>query len=110
MSIVMKFGGTSVADANALENVARIVAAQRERRPVVVVSVMSGVTDALLKSVVLASERQVNEAIDSLNETFERHQEAAQQLLSSESLERFLSYLGGPMTYVPQQLTRLSND
>lgn len=110
MSIVMKFGGTSVADANALENVARIVAAQRERRPVVVVSAMSGVTDALLNSVVLAGERQVDEAISSLKNTFERHQEAAQQLLSAENLQRFLAYLNGPVTYIPQQLKRLAND
>ena len=110
MSIVMKFGGTSVADASALENVARIVAAQRERRPVVVVSAMSGVTDALLKSVVLASEREVDEAIASLKETFARHQQAAQQLLSGDSLQGFLRYLRGPMTYIPQQLTRLAND
>ena len=90
MSIVMKFGGTSVADASALENVARIVAAQRERRPVVVVSAMSGVTDALLKSVVLASERQVDEAIASLKETFARHQQAAEQ-----------STVGGQLATVP---------
>jgi aspartokinase len=44
----MKFGGTSVADAVALENAARIVAAHRQHAPVVVVSAMSGVTDALL--------------------------------------------------------------
>ena len=110
MSIVMKFGGTSVADATALENVARIVAAQRERRPVVVVSAMSGVTDALLRSVVIASEGNVNDAIESLKETFARHQEAAEQLLSHENLQRFLRYLRGPIAYIPQQLTRLAND
>lgn len=110
MSIVMKFGGTSVADAAALENVARIVAAQRERHPVVVVSAMSGVTDALLRSVVLAGERQVNEAFDSLKETFARHETVARQLLSADDLPRFLSFLRGPMAYIPQQLTRLANE
>ena len=44
MSIVMKFGGTSVADAAALNNVAAIVAARLNDSPVVVVSAMSGVT------------------------------------------------------------------
>ena len=110
MSIVMKFGGTSVAGAAALENVARIVATQRERRPVVVVSAMSGVTDALLKSVAMASEGKVQEAIASLQETFERHEEAARQLLPVERLEWFLAYLRGPMTYIPQQLARLPNE
>ena len=106
----MKFGGTSVADANAFENVARIVAAQGERRPVVVVSAMSGVTDALLSSVVIASEGDVNGAVASLKETFERHQEAAQQLLSSDSRQRFLTHLRGPMAYIPQQLARLASE
>ena len=48
--LVMKFGGTSVAGAAAMSNVARIVggAADQARPVLVVVSAMSGVTDALL--------------------------------------------------------------
>src|SRR5829696_80506 len=71
MSIVMKFGGTSVADAAAFENVARIVASERESAPVVVVSAMSGVTDALLAATNIAS----------LQEVFERHRTVARELL-----------------------------
>src|SRR5438876_183289 len=52
---VLKFGGTSVEDAAAFERVAEIVRAERRARPVVVVSAMSGVTDALLASVDAAS-------------------------------------------------------
>ncbi|HLQ37610.1 MAG TPA: aspartate kinase, partial [Planctomycetota bacterium] len=44
----MKFGGTSVADAGSIRQVAAIVQQQRQRRPVVVVSAHAGVTDALL--------------------------------------------------------------
>src|SRR5215510_2488873 len=68
MSIVMKFGGTSVADAAAFENVARIVASEREAGPVVVVSAMSGVTDALL-------------AATNIEEVFERHRSVSRELL-----------------------------
>src|ERR1043165_8680190 len=93
MSIVMKFGGTSVADAAALENVVRIVAARRETAAVIVVSAMSGVTDALLGSVRLVSERGVDEAIGSLNETVDRHRVAAAQLLSRDEAREFLAYL-----------------
>ena len=57
MAIVMKFGGTSVADAAAFENVARIVASERRSAPVVVVSAMSGVTDALLAATNVAYAR-----------------------------------------------------
>jgi aspartate kinase len=70
MPVVMKFGGTSVADAAAFENVARIVASEREAA-VVVVSAMSGVTDALLAATDIAS----------LQEVFERHRTVSRELL-----------------------------
>ena len=46
--LVMKFGGTSVANATRYQNVARVLAAEPEGPKAVVVSAMSGVTDALL--------------------------------------------------------------
>jgi len=46
--IVMKFGGTSVEDARAIERVAAIVKDRLPQRPVVVVSAMAKVTDTLL--------------------------------------------------------------
>src|SRR5215212_7159078 len=78
MPIVMKFGGTSVADAAAFENVARIVAAERAAFPVVVVSAMSGVTDALLSATPAT-----------LGPVFDRHLTAAGELLSATESERF---------------------
>src|SRR5215471_5959188 len=49
-SVVMKFGGSSVVDATAIDRVCAIVAAEHARgiTPVVVVSALGGVTDALL--------------------------------------------------------------
>ena len=47
--IVMKFGGTSVESAAAIERVARIVAARVHRKPVVVVSAMGKTTNRLLE-------------------------------------------------------------
>jgi aspartate kinase len=78
MPIVMKFGGTSVADAAAFENVARIVAGERAAFPVVVVSAMSGVTDALLAA-----------TSSSLEPIFTRHLATAEQLLEGPESERF---------------------
>lgn len=46
--IVMKFGGTSVQDADAIERVACIVRTRLPDHPVVVVSALAGVTDLLL--------------------------------------------------------------
>ncbi|MEO6595288.1 MAG: aspartate kinase [Planctomycetota bacterium] len=46
--IVMKFGGTSVGDAASIRQVVQVVRQHLDRRPVVVVSALAGVTDALL--------------------------------------------------------------
>lgn len=46
--IVMKFGGTSVGSAEAIRRVAEIVAGRLDRRPLVVVSAVAGVTDKLV--------------------------------------------------------------
>ena len=63
----MKFGGTSVGDARAFERVAEIVAAQLDLRPMVVVSAMSGMTNALVEAVRLAGESQTHAANAAIN-------------------------------------------
>ena len=49
--IVMKFGGTSVAEAERIVRVADIVRDRLERKPVVVVSALGGVTDLLVQAI-----------------------------------------------------------
>jgi aspartate kinase len=79
--IVLKFGGTSVEDAAAFARVARIVGAARDGRPVVVVSAMSRVTDALLTSVqTAATTNDADTALRSLEQHFERHAQVARTL------------------------------
>ena len=46
--IVMKFGGTSVESAEAIERVSKIVGSRSKESPLVVVSAMAKVTDQLL--------------------------------------------------------------
>ena len=70
---VLKFGGTSVEDRAAFERVAAIVAAHEGSRPVVVVSAMAGVTDALLRGAAAAARGNAAAAARSLDEHFERH-------------------------------------
>lgn len=48
--IVMKFGGSSVADADRIRHVASIIKAYRDRQPVVVLSAMGDTTDFLLEA------------------------------------------------------------
>ena len=62
--VVMKFGGTSVADADAMTRVVNIVRRQWEsqpkgsRPPVVVVSALSKVTDGLIRTTEFARKRR----------------------------------------------------
>ena len=73
--IVLKFGGTSVGDGDALQRVVRLVRrANRATRPVVVVSALAGVTDALLSAVDAPADRS---GLDAL---IERHADLATRL------------------------------
>lgn len=79
----MKFGGTSVEDAPAFERVAALIKRASDARPVVVVSAMSRVTDALLCAFETAARGQHEVALQSLEEHFARHREVARSLLKS---------------------------
>src|ERR1044072_425304 len=105
MAIVMKFGGTSVADAAAFENVARIVASEHEAAPVVVVSAMSGVTDNLLNATSIAATADAQGAFASLENVFKRHEVAAHELLSESKREEFLKQLRSAGEQISQFLT-----
>ncbi len=48
--IVMKFGGSSVANAERVKNVAKIIQIYREKKPVIVLSAMGDTTDFLLEA------------------------------------------------------------
>ncbi|MBC7933402.1 MAG: lysine-sensitive aspartokinase 3 [Rubrivivax sp.] len=81
--LVMKFGGTSVEDAPAFERVAALIGRASEQRPVVVVSAMSRVTDALLGAFETAARGQHDDALRSLEQHFARHTQAARSMLKS---------------------------
>jgi aspartate kinase len=84
----MKFGGTSVEDARAFERLVNIVGTSqtlKTSRSVVVVSAMSGVTNALLTSVNQATVADPEGAIRLLEPQWERHLTVAQALTSEPS-------------------------
>ena len=93
---VLKFGGTSVEDARAFERVARIVlACGADEAPVVVVSAMCRVTDALLSSFKLAAEEgRAEDAALALEEHFDRHKAVAGALLKEDDSAAFEATLG----------------
>jgi len=79
MSVVMKFGGTSVADPEAISRLIAIVRRQWEvarasgSAPVVVVSALAGVTDALIAVTRLAEDGDSEGAASALHRLVERH-------------------------------------
>lgn len=82
--MVMKFGGTSVENTAALERLSTIVYDRRAFRPVVVVSALRGVTDALLNAVFLAADGDDEGAMNLLLPQLERHFVIAADLLEGE--------------------------
>jgi aspartate kinase len=79
--IVAKFGGTSVADATAIRRTAEIVRGRLGRQPVVVVSALSGTTNALLQAAEQAAAGHLVAALERVEQLRDRHHEAITELL-----------------------------
>jgi aspartate kinase len=77
----MKFGGTSVADPEAINRLIGIV--QTQRAPVVVVSALAGVTDTLIEVTRLAEVGEGDKAASALRALGERHQSVASGVTST---------------------------
>jgi aspartate kinase len=90
--IVMKFGGTSVESAEAMEQVISIVKSKLSRKPIVVASAMSKITDTLLQCARLARDGQESEALGLIHNTVaKRHREAAQELVQDSLRQKLLT-------------------
>src|ERR1039457_1342335 len=92
--IVMKFGGTSVEDARAIERVAAIVKDRLQQKPVVVVSAMARVTDTLLTMARAAGAGERKTALKLCRSLQERHYNTASELLGTALFTDFHSELG----------------
>jgi aspartate kinase len=79
----MKFGGTSVEDATAIDRVASIVKGRLPERPFVVVSAMAKVTDQLLAMAAAAGRGEREQARDICRTLRERHYTTAGELLGT---------------------------
>jgi len=91
--IVMKFGGTSVEDAAAIDRAACIVRERLPEKPVVVVSAMAKVTDQLLAMARAAGAGDREKAIELSRALRERHYTAAGELLGTGVFTQFHSEL-----------------
>lgn len=84
--LTLKFGGTSVGNADAIAQTVSVIAATKahDQNIVVVTSAMSGVTDLLVGSARAAAEGQRQPFLDAREDLLEKHLEVARQLIDSE--------------------------
>src|SRR5215475_8297726 len=106
--IVMKFGGTSVGDAKAIERVAAIVRDRLAQRPVVVVSAMARVTDQLLQMARAAGSGDRKAALTLARELRERHYNTAGELLGTALFTQFHGDLGSEFEELEELLRGIS--
>lgn len=79
--IVMKFGGTSVADAEAIKRTIGIIRSRLDKKPIVVVSALAKVTDMLYNISYAAENRDLQEATTLIEKLRLRHFELVDELL-----------------------------
>ena len=91
--LVMKFGGTSMEDAKAIDRAAKIVKSRLPKKPVVVVSAMAKVTDQLLATARAAGKGDRDEALKLSRALRERHYNVAGELLGTGLFTQFHSEL-----------------
>ncbi|MGY8915938.1 MAG: amino acid kinase family protein, partial [Flavobacteriales bacterium] len=87
---VLKFGGTSVANAKNISQVKNIVSSNGDTKIIVIVSALGGITDLLLTTANLASD-QNKEYRTYLKEIEERHIQTIKELIPVQSQSKVLS-------------------
>jgi aspartate kinase len=94
--VVQKFGGTSVADPAAIRRLIEIVRTARARDgrgPAVIVSAMSGVTDALLGVAAAAGSSRADDALARVDQLRDRHLTAARELVPGTPYESLAAHI-----------------
>lgn len=93
--IVIKFGGTSVGDADRVAEAIEIVSERRERKPIVVVSALSGVTNELVAASEAARAQDPDRVSALIAGIRQRHEDVALRLVQHKSdfLDSFLRQL-----------------
>jgi aspartate kinase len=105
---VLKFGGTSVQDAEAIANVVQIIKSRSGEPLVVVTSACAGVTNALLGIVRTAAEGGLLKAKSALAMLRLRHETIASELLKADHREDFTNLIRSDCREVEKHLRRIS--
>ena len=106
--IVMKFGGSSVANAERIKHVASIIKAYKDKKPVVVLSAMGDTTDHLLD----AADKAVTGIVD-ISGVAKLHEDTAKELgVNTDSIELLLNELKQLLTGISmlKELTKRTRD
>ena len=96
MSLILKFGGSSVADATCVRRVAEIAKGAAPRSPIVVLSAMGKTTDALFAAAQAAERGETEAALKALREIVAKHKKACSELWEGEppvDLQQFIEAL-----------------
>ena len=104
----MKFGGTSVGNVAAFERVHHVVSTQIARRPVVVTSAMTKVTDALLDAFGIAKNGDAEAAFALLERQLARHVQVADHFIPGGNRSAFDTELQYAREELADLLTRTS--
>jgi aspartate kinase len=106
--IVMKFGGTSVGDAESIRRVVNIVAERIDKTPVVVVSAMAKVTDQLLILARAAGAGDRERALEISRALRERHYNTAGELLETALFSQLHGELGSEFEALDELIRGIS--
>ena len=110
-NVVMKFGGTSVAEADAIRRLIEIVKTQARRSgasPVVVVSAMSRVTDQVLRLAADAARGEREGITPGIDELRQRHVAAAEALVPVGQREPLVQQLEQQIDELRAMLTAIA--
>ena len=105
--ILMKFGGTSVANSEAIQRAISIIGSKLDERPIVVVSAMSKVTDMLYRIADMAATQDEAQTSLLLEQLRERHITVASELLanSGHMLNEAISEINNICDYLEKVVT-----
>jgi len=106
--IVHKFGGSSLADAEAFHQVGQLLLARQEPRQAIVVSAMQGTTDVLIALGHQAA-RSEGRWADALDDLRRRHQQCASDLALAEQVQQALGTSFDRLKHLLQGITLLGS-
>lgn len=105
--IVMKFGGTSVESAEALDRIAGVVKSRIHRKPIVVVSAMGKTTDRLAEMTRAAAAGDLDGALGELQQIAEHHLREGLPCAKPERREGLESFLKGNFAHIEREVRKL---